>query len=72
MAEGRQKHHWDMTSLIWVTFANANRDAKEHPRPFCPSLVHPYRTADDYREEQPQHADLADLDRIMRGQQKNG
>lgn len=57
MAEGRAKLEWDQTSLLWSIAANAARDAKKHPKPFLPSMVHPLRTEDDYKPK----AQIADM-----------
>ena len=48
MAEGKGRHDWDQTSLLWCMLANANRDPKQCPKPFLPSDVHPYRSDEDY------------------------
>jgi len=66
MSEGRQRAVWDSTSVIWATIANANRDPKKRSEPFCPSEIHPYRAAEEFREEQPQHADLLDLEALIK------
>lgn len=51
MAKGRATLEWDQTSLLWCQVANANRDPKETPKPYLPSVVHPYRKEEDYRPD---------------------
>ena len=50
MADAKGRHDWDAVSLIWATLANTARDPKQRPKPFSPSDVHPYRSAEEYRE----------------------
>ena len=56
MAVGRITQEWDQASLISSLLANIHRDpeSKEHPDPYCPSEVHPFRTAEDYRPKTPE------------------
>ncbi|MBE3133285.1 MAG: hypothetical protein IMZ55_07410 [Acidobacteria bacterium] len=42
MAEGRDRAAWQHTSAVLAMMANANRDAKKHPRPFVPADFDPY------------------------------
>jgi hypothetical protein len=44
MAEGRLRHAWDQTALLWVALAEPNRDPKQRSKPFTIFDVHPYRT----------------------------
>ena len=70
MSVARRKDNWDRTAEIWYLLANANRDEKQQPKPFTRDMVHPLRTAADYRPEQPQHADLDDLKAALAGKVK--
>ena len=70
MADARQKHNWDQTSLIWSTLANANRDHKKTRKPFLPSMVHPYREDSEY--EQSDGHTLDDFRMVIEGMSSNG
>lgn len=61
MAESRETQAWDRTALMWATLANANRNSREQPTPFSPGDVHPYRSPEDYKPQQPQIGDLSGL-----------
>lgn len=52
MAEGRGRHDWDQTSLLWCVLANTARDPEKAPDPFLPSAVHPYRSEEEYQTEE--------------------
>ncbi len=60
MARGRATLEWDQTSLLWSLTRNLNRDPKETPKPFLPSDVHPYRTAEDYQPKDEARAKVID------------
>lgn len=61
MAEASETQAWDRTALIWATIANAHRDSNQQPTPFSPGDVHPFRTPDDYKPQQPEIGDLSGL-----------
>lgn len=51
MAKAKMTHDWDMTSTMWATIANANRDPKRKSTPFLPTDIHPFRQ--DEPEQKP-------------------
>jgi len=63
MMEARRTLEWDQSALIWSVLANQNRNPEEYPRPFLPSLVHPTRTEDDYRNDGP--GDVSQIKEII-------
>ncbi len=72
MAEARLRANWDETAVLWQNTANAIRDPKQRARPYMPWDIHPFRTPDDYKQQQPQHGDLSGLRRIIEEAAKNG
>lgn len=67
MALAKQKSDWDRIAELWVVLANSNRDPKQTPKPYTHDMVHPFRTAEDYRPRQPQRADLTELKKLVTG-----
>lgn len=64
MAVGRMRHDWDLTSLMWATIANVNRDPKKQKKPFNPGQVHPLRSEQEY-ESKPIQADISVLKALL-------
>ena len=67
MATARSKGNWDRTAALWVVLANAHRDPKQEPKPYTPDMIHPLRTAKDYKPKQPQVGDLSGLKALLGG-----
>ena len=64
MAVARMRHEWDQTSILWSLIANIVRDPKKQRTPFCPSLIHPLRSADDFKEK-PVKSDISVLKKLL-------
>ncbi len=72
MAKGRATLEWDQTSLLWSQQANLNRDPKDTPKPYLPSVVHPYRTDADYEaKDEPREKMIGAIKRTCRIRRMN-